>query len=92
MYVSYVVGHGRVSSFLYLCIAYILRVSIIISRGYVKCSILCKGNSLRLTIYAYYLREKSLNTGLDASFGKMYDCRGIGGNKAREVNFIRKFM
>jgi hypothetical protein len=45
--------------------------------GYVKCSILNKGDDLRLSICACYSWEMALNVGLDVSFDNMYDCKLI---------------
>jgi hypothetical protein len=53
--VTYVVSHEGVRSLLFLCIVPILRAMITFGDGYVKCSMLYKGDGLRLAI-----REKLL--------------------------------
>jgi hypothetical protein len=44
----------------------------------VKCSILNKGDGVRLTICSCYLWEIVLNIGLDVSFDNRDNCKTIG--------------
>jgi hypothetical protein len=82
---SYVVGHERANSLLFQSIVSILWVLIVFSCGYLKCSILYKGNGLQLTVCACYLWEMTLNVGLDALFDNIYDWKAIREKKG-EVN------
>jgi hypothetical protein len=67
MDVHYVVRHKRASSF-YFSVMSILRLLIIFLCGYVKCSMVCKGDGLRLTICVGCSWEKALNVCIDMSF------------------------
>jgi hypothetical protein len=45
--------------------------------GYVKCSVIYKGDGFRLNIYACYSWGMALNFGPDVSFDNMQDWKGI---------------
>jgi hypothetical protein len=68
---GYVVGHVLERSIMFQCVVSILWAIIIFLCGYVKRSMLYKGNCLRFTVCACYSWEMALNVGLDASFDKM---------------------
>jgi hypothetical protein len=55
-----------------------------------KYGIPCEGDSLRLTVCACYAWEMVLHVGLDVSFGKMQDWKGIG--RKQEKLIVRKVI
>jgi hypothetical protein len=73
------------------CVLYVLWVVIILWCGYVRCTVLHKGDGLRLTICACYLWEMTLNLCLRVSFDNMQDWKGIR-EKAKKVSNTKAYI
>jgi hypothetical protein len=62
---------SRMSEKSFVCVVSKMWVLLIFRCGHVKCSVLYKGDCLRLIICACYLLEVTLNVGLDVLFDNM---------------------